>query len=329
MPANLPPDYYAAERRYREAGTIREKIEILREMMAIMPKHKGTEHLQGDLKRRIAKLNSQAQKKQGTARASGLDHIPSEGAGQVALVGPPNVGKSAILSGLTNAHSEIAEYPFSTFKPIQGMMEFEDIQIQLVDMPPISPEYTETWVFNIIRLADLILLVVDLSSESSDDQVLETRRILEDHKIHLQRMGDSRPQGPVAYKSTLMVGTKADLNGTKDRAKFLSKTFENDFPCTFISMKTLSNVDELRKSIFECLCVIRIYTKTPGNKSDFEKPYILPRGTTVKDAAKAIHKDIAETMKYARIWGSDKYDGQRVERDHIMEDGDVIEIHTR
>jgi small GTP-binding protein len=329
MPANLPPDYYAAERRYREAGTAQEKIDILREMLAIMPKHKGTEHLQGDLKRRIAKLNSQAQKKQGTTRSSGLDHIPREGAGQVVLVGSPNAGKSSILSGLTNASSEVADYPFSTSKPVQGMMVYEDIKIQLVDLPPISQEYTESWVFNIIRLADLVLLVIDLSSSSPGQQVIEICDLLKTHKIELQREGQSRPQAAVAHKSTLLVGTKADLKGTKDRAESLIKTSDAKFPSTFISMKNSANIAEFQKLIFESLRVIRIYTKTPGKKSDFEKPYILPKGTTVFNAAKAVHKDFTETMRYARIWGSDKYDGQRVERDHVMEDKDIIEIHTR
>jgi len=329
MPANLPPDYYAAERRYREASSIQEKIDILRGMLAIMPKHKGTEHLQGDLKRRIAKLNSQAQKKQATTRSSGLDHIPREGAGQVVLVGPPNSGKSSILSGLTNAHSEVADYPFSTFKPVQGMMPFEDIQVQLIDLPPVSPEYKESWMYNIIRLADLVLLVIDLLAQTPEGQVLETTGILEEHKVRLQREGERRPQGSVATKSTILVGNKADVVGARKKGEELLLTYGDDFPCLFISIKNQSNVRELRKTIFQGLRVIRVYTKTPGKKSDFTKPYVLSSGTTVMDAARTIHKELAESIKYARLWGSDKYDGQRVERDHVLEDGDIIEIHTR
>ena len=329
MPANLPPDYYAAERRYREASSIQEKTDILREMLAIMPKHKGTEHLQGDLKRRIAKLNSQAQKKQATTRSSGLDHISREGAGQVVLVGPPNSGKSSILSGLTNAHSEVADYPFSTFKPVQGMMPFEDIQVQLIDLPPVSPEYRESWMYNIIRLADLVLLVIDLLAQTPEGQVLETTGILEEHKVRLQREGERRPQGSVATKTTILVGNKADVVGARKKGEELLLTYGDDFPCLFISIKNQSNVRELRKTIFQGLRVIRVYTKTPGKKSNLTKPYILSLGTTVMDAARTIHKELAESIKYARLWGSDKYDGQRVERDHVLEDGDIIEIHTR
>lgn len=329
MPANLTPDYYAAEKRLREASSIQDKIDILREMLAIMPKHKGTEHLQGDLKRRIAKLNSQAQKKGGTARRSGLDHIPREGAGQVALVGSPNSGKSSILSSVTNAQSEVADYPFSTYKPVQGMMPFDDIQIQLVDLPPVSEIYSESWLFNIIRLADLVLLIVDLSVDFPEEQVLETNCILETHKVKLIREGDRRPQGAIAMKSTILVGTKADCRGAKERAERLESIYGDDFSQIYISVKNRSNVETFKKVVFQGIRVIRVYTKIPGKKADIGNPYVLPAGCTVIEAARAIHKDMVDTMKFARIWGSEKYDGQRVERDHVMEDGDVIEIHTR
>lgn len=329
MPANLPPDYYAAERRYRRAGTLEEKVEILREMLAIMPKHKGTEHLQGDLKKKIAKLQSQARKKHATSKSSGLDHIPREGAGQVVLVGHPNSGKSSVLTKLTNAHSEVAEYPFSTFRPVQGMMAFEDIQVQLVDLPPVSSNYTEPWLFNIVRLADLVLLIIDLSVNHPEEQVFETCELLEEHKISLKREGERRPQGPIAVKTALLVGTKADAVGARESAENLEKIYGEQYLYTFVSIKNQTNIDKLRKVIFEGIRVLRVYTKIPGKKSDLSKPYVLPLGTTVIEAAMAIHKELAETMKYARIWGSDKYNGQRVERDHVLEDGDIIEIHTR
>ena len=329
MPANLPPDYFAAEKRYREAGTPQEKVEILREMLAIMPKHKGTDHLQGDLKRKIAKLQSQAQKKHATSRSSGLDHIPREGAGQAVLVGAPNSGKSSILTSLTNAQSDVAEYPFSTFKPVQGMMAYEDVQVQLVDLPPVSSVYTESWLFNIVRLADLDLLVVDLSVDHPEEQVFETCGILEEHKVFLKREGESKPQGSVAVKPTLLVGTKTDMVQAIGKTKALRLTYGKDFPLVLLSIRNETNVDGFKKEIFKGMKVIRVYTKIPGKKADMDKPYVLPVGTTVQEAAMTIHKELAEMMTFARLWGSDKYDGQRIERDHVMEDGDIIEIHTR
>ena len=329
MPANLPPDYYAAERRFREASSIAEKIEILREMLAIMPKHKGTEHLQGDLRRKIAKLQSQAQKKQVKSRFTGLDYVPREGAGQVALVGCPNSGKSSIVAGLTQARVEVTDYPFSTFKPVPGMMDFEDVQVQLVDLPPISRSYTVPWIFNLLRLVDLVLLVVDLSVDRPEEQVFEIYEVLEAYNILLRREGDKRPQGAVAVKPTLLVGTKMDAGGVEERRASLLATYGEDFPHVFVSVEQKMGLDVLRKAVFQGLHVIRIYTKIPGKKADAERPYVLSVGSTVADAASTIHKDLADTMTFARIWGSKKYDGQRVERDHVVQDGDIIEIHTR
>lgn len=328
MPANLPPDYYAAERRYREASAPEEKIAILREMLSIMPKHKGTEHLQGDLKRKIAKLQSQSKKKHATSRSGGIDHIPPEGAGQAVLVGAPNSGKSSILVGLTNAKSEVAEYPFSTFKPVQGMMPFEDVQVQLIDLPPVSAEYSESWLFNIIRLADLVVFTADLSDPELADRIAETRIILEDHHIVLKPEGERRPQGATAVKPTLVVGTKQDVAAgpAGDR---LAELMGDAFPSLTLSMRTGFHVDELRQCLFERLRVIRVYTKIPGKKADMEKPYVLHEGTSVLDAARAIHKELADSMTFARLWGSDAYDGQRVERDHALRDKDVLEVHIR
>ena len=327
MPANLPPDYFAAEKRYREARKPQEKIDRLHEMLALMPKHKGTDHLQGDIKRRIAKLQAQSQKKTATTRSSGFDHIPREGAGQAVLVGPPNSGKSTLLNQLTNARSDVADFPFSTFRPIQGMMQYEDIQIQLVDLPPVSERYAEPWLYNIIRLADLVLLVVDLSSAQTESVLQTCRDSLEQHKILLRERGERTPQGPIAVKSALLVGAKCDIAETERQT--LSLVGDNGQAIPFVNVSAGEELENLKKAILQALRVIRIYTKTPGKQSDLDKPYILDVGSTVLDAARAIHKDLAETMRFARIWGKDKYDGQRIERESILSDGDILEIHTR
>ncbi|MBL7073763.1 TGS domain-containing protein [candidate division KSB1 bacterium] len=330
MPANLPPDYFAAEKRYREARTPKEKIEALREMLAVMPKHKGTEHLQGDLKRRIARHLEEAKKKPKIGKAAAPDYIEKEGAGQLALVGLPNSGKSSILAAVTNAHPQVADYPFSTFRPLAGMMPYQDIQIQLVDLPPISEEYTESWVYNIIRCADLAVLVVDLGASQPEEQVLSLVRMLERVNIRLSKSSGERADGlSVITKKAVVVGNKADAGGAKFRADRLveSRGIREGFAIQFISAKTGANLGEMKEFFFNGLEILRIYTKAPGKKSDLEKPYILPKGSTVLDVAKAIHKDFVERFRFARIWGSEKYDGQMVQRDHRVEDGDVIEIH--
>jgi ribosome-interacting GTPase 1 len=326
MPANLPPDYYAAERRFRTENDIQEKINILRDMLAIMPKHKGTEHLQGDIKCKIAKLSSESQKSKGGSRQSLYDHIPREGAGQAVLVGPPNCGKSTLTDRLTHAHPKVADYPFSTFRPVCGMMPFEDIQIQLVDLPPVS-EMTESWVYNIIRLADLVLWIVDLSDQTTDVQINQIIKQLEEHHIQLVSEGEKRPQGPIACKTALIVGSKADTMSDTRRWEQVLQAIPDSFNAVQLSYQPES-VEAFKKKVFEALKIIRVYTKTPGKSIDYERPYILHGSASVADAASIIHHDLVEQMKYARIWGSEKYEGQRVTRDHTLSDRDVIEIHT-
>lgn len=329
MPANLPPDYYAAEKRYRNASEIREKIEILREMLAIMPKHKGTEHLQGDLKRKIAKLHSLAKKKHVRSRSSGIDHIPKEGAGQAVLVGPPNSGKSSILSAVTNAHAEIADYPFSTYKPVVGMMSYEDIKVQLVDMPPIAPEFNESWYYNIIRLADVVLFIIDVNTIQTEKKLNDSFKQLEEHKIILTDRGEHTPRSSIALKSTLIVCNKDDMEALDDKKKIVTKIYGKQFPYIFISIRKNRNIDAFRGAVFKALNVIRIYTKVPGKKAEMGNPFILPACTNVIEAAKTIHNELAETMKFVCLWDSNKYNGLRVEKNHMLNDGDIIEIHTR
>jgi len=327
MPANLPPNYYTAEKRYREESDPKVKVEILKEMLAIMPKHKGTEHLQGELKKKISKFSSLAQKKSATKHTVSLDSIPREGVGQAALVGLPNTGKSSLINYFTNVHSRTASYPFSTFKPVQGMMEYEDINIQLIDLPPISVEYDEQFIYNIIRLTDLVILLLDLSSSDINTDYKLLIKILNEHNIFLTKDGERRPQGTEAYKSTLIIGTKYDI--ARLSSEDLTSIIGEDIPFISLSLEENYGIEKLSETVFNRLNIIRIYTKAPGQKKDFGKPYVLQKEANVYDAAKAIHKDLAENMKYARIWSSNKYDGQRVDREYILNDGDIIEIHNK
>ncbi|HIE04165.1 MAG TPA: GTP-binding protein, partial [Candidatus Latescibacteria bacterium] len=124
MPANLPPQYFEAEEEFRQAKTPQEKIEAIRKMISVMPKHKGTEKLHAYLRRRLAQLSKEARRKPKVSRSSPIDRIKKEGAGQAALAGPPNTGKSKLLAALTRARPFVAPYPFSTFLPTPGMMPY-------------------------------------------------------------------------------------------------------------------------------------------------------------------------------------------------------------
>ena len=328
MPANLTPEYRNAEERLRTAATDAEKLDALREMLSTIPKHKGTEKLQADIKRRISRLNRELQKTRKSGRGPQLDHVPKEGAGQVVLVGAPNAGKSSFLEAVTNARATVADFPFSTFKPQPAMMPFEDIQIQLVDLPPVSAEYMESWVPAIIRLADLALLLVDLSTPDPAEEALIVMEVLETHKVRLIGQPDeSRDQAPLHLKKTVIMGTKCDVEGSTEGLQSLRDLYGEEFPIFCLSVHTGEGLEAAKRAIFDALGIVRVYTKVTGKKPDLDQPYVLPKGSTVLDVAVAIHREFADKMRYARIWGSEKYDGQQVYRGHCVQDGDIIEVH--
>jgi len=327
MPANLPPDYHAAEESYRQAKTIEEKIACLEEMLRVMPKHKGTDKLRADLRTRIAKLRRQP-KTRGATRAA-VHQVRREGAGQVALAGPPHAGKSSLVAGLTHATPEVAEYPFTTHEPVPGMMPFEDIAIQLVDLPPVSEEHIEPWVFDILRGADLVWVVVEAAN--SLDEMRRVVALLREKRIHVVPAGSSRAgtgaDGGV-IRPGLLVVTGLDLPEGPEDVTILEELIEEPWPIVPVSGRDGSGFDALRRRTFEALDLVRIYTKQPGRPADREKPFTLPRGATVGDLARTIHKEVAEGLKFARLWGAGVHDGQAVQKEHVLSDGDVVEVHS-
>jgi len=328
MPANLPPQYLEAERRYRQAKHHPEKIRVLEEMLALIPKHKGTEKLRVDLNRRLSKLKTELERRPATKRGSGI-FVDREGIGQVVLVGAPNAGKSALVRSLTNARPEVAPYPFSTRKPLPGMLEFENVKIQLVDLPALSPEMVEGWVLGIIRNADLILWMVDLGSDDLLEQVDATEKILMQAKIIPGGATDRREitEPGQVYIRTLMIGNKVDLPEAADRFLILQEHVGRRFSLLSGSAIAGTGLQEIRHRLYDALEVLRVYTKAPGKAAEIAHPVVLPRGSTLLQAADAVHKDFAAKLKYARVWGSGKFEGQRVHREYLVQDGDIIEFH--
>ncbi|RMG54952.1 MAG: TGS domain-containing protein [Acidobacteria bacterium] len=325
MPANLTPEYLEAEEKYRRATTPQEKLAALEEMLATIPKHKGTEKMQADIKRRISKLKKELQrkKKSGAARKP-FYHVEREGAGQVVLAGPPNVGKSQLVARLTSATPEVAEYPFTTRLPVPGMMEFENVKIQLVDLPPLWREFSEPWLFGLIRNAHAVLLVVDASDDDVLTQTETSLSLLEEKNIQLvPPTFDDAGMG----KRALLVANKLDLPRARENVHILEEFFGQRLPVVPVSAATGLHLERLKREIYRALGVIRVYTKAPGKPVDRTAPFVLKRGSTVLDAARAVHHDFAEKLKYARIWGSERFDGQKVSRDHVLEDEDVVEFH--
>ncbi len=329
MPANLTPDYHRAELRLRLARTNDEKIDALEEMLRVMPKHKGTDHLQADLKSRIAKLRKDEGKKTGRA---GFSHtVPREGAGQVVLVGPPNTGKSSLVRALTHATPEVGDYPFTTREATPGMMPFEDVAFQLVDLPPISEQHAEPWVFDIVRHADLVWVV--LNAVDALEGFDEVHRLLDVRNIGLvpAARGQALDDGTVKFrKPALVVLNQSDRAGARDAASVFDDLLERKWPLFAVSAHEPAGgaVDLLRQRTFHVLDIIRVRTKQPGKPADPGAPFTLPSGSTVADLARRIHKDLVGSMKFARVWGTATFDGQAVQQDHVLVEGDVVEIHS-
>jgi len=331
MPANLTPQYKEAEERYRAARTPAEKLVALEEMLSIIPKHKGTEHLQADIKRKIAKLRDGDGKKDAQSKRGLEYNVEKEGAGQVTLVGPPNSGKSSLLSTLSKAHAEIGEYPFTTHKPQPGMMPYEDIRIQIVDLPPISEEFTEAWVVAIARNSDAVLLVLDAADPDVLSQIETTISLLEKFKLRLcgwEKPCEDDGTGLTSRK-TLMVLNKMDMPDAAYNLEIVREFFGESFPVYPVSSETESGLDVLKTDIFKMLDIVRVYTKMPGKPADKESPFVLANGSTLLDLASMIHKDFAQKLKFAKIWSHQKFEGQMVSRDYVLADGDIIELHVQ
>ena len=328
MPANLNHAYYEAEERYRQAVSREEKLVALKEMLRVMPKHKGTDKLQADLKSRIAKLKRQPEKK-GPATGRPSYRVQKEGAGQVALVGPPNSGKSSLVEGLTHAEPEVAAYPLTTREPTPGMMPFEDVAFQLVDLPPVCDEYVEFWVWDNIRGADLVWLV--LSSDDLLEGMETAERLLAEKALGMVPWNGKAPEEPRpgwTYKPTVMVVTGIDRAGSRDDLEVFLELIDGAWPPVAVSNETREGLEELGRVTYRALDIVRVYSKQPGKDADMDQPFTLPRGATVEDLVRKIHKDLLEDFHFARVWGESTHDGQRVPASHVLEEGDVVEVHA-
>jgi ribosome-interacting GTPase 1 len=330
MPANLTPQYREAEERFRNASSREEKLLALREMLAIIPKHKGTEKMQADLKRRLAKLEDEAaHPRKGGVQRHDPGHVPHEGAGQWVLLGAPNAGKSALVRALTHAHPEVAPYPFTTRVPLSGMMHFEDVQVQLVDTPPVADQHQEPYMVNLAHNADGVLVLLDLSGEGVEESLRAVLTILERARVWPAGRPLPAEAGPLLQvRPVVIVGTKRDLDPDGTIADLVREAAGTDLPFFAVSAERGEGLEPLRATLYSLLERIRIYAKEPGKKPDRARPFVLPRGATVHDLALAVHKDVAERLKYARIWGAARFDGQQVDREHALSDGDIVELHA-
>ncbi|MCA9176242.1 MAG: 50S ribosome-binding GTPase [Planctomycetales bacterium] len=327
MPANLTNQYHKAEAAYRRASTPEEELDCLQEMLRELPKHKGTDKLQAELKQKISRVKIELQSPKKGGRA-GL-RIPRQGAGRVIVLGGPNAGKSQLIAATTRATPEVAPYPFTTREPAPAMMPFEDVLIQVIDTPPITADLLDPNLMGLVRGADLVLLMADMGNDDGIEQLQEVLKRFADSKTRLARETflDESDIG-VSYTKTLLVLNKSDAEGYVERCELLTEFCPTDLEQLEISAQTGEGLDTLRERVFQALDVVRVYTKLPTKKDpDYDKPFTVKRGGTLLDVAELIHKDLVKSLRHARVWGSQVHDGTVVKGDYEVQDRDVVEIH--
>ena len=355
MPTNVTPEYKKAKAEYRRARDPKERLQCLKEMLRLLPKHKGTDHLQAEIKTKIKQLTSELVAPKKGGRVGPVQAIRPEGAAQVALIGPPNSGKSSLHAKLTGSHAEVGPYPNTTHAPLPGMVPYEDVLFQLIDLPPISATFIESWMPNALQQAHAVLLVVDLTAPGCVENVVAIRNRLDEKRISLVAdwPGNLQP-GPVVmddvstppatqappnqeadeedpfriHLPTMVVATKSDLESTPEEIDTLEELVGVRYPAVAVSNESGEGLEQIGPLLFKGLDLVRVYTKIPGHPPDTDRPYTVFRGATVHDVARLVHREMAESVKFARVWGSAKFEGQQVGRNHVVADRDVVELHA-
>lgn len=329
MPANLTPQYSKAEEEYRRATSVQEQITCLENMLVLIPKHKGTEKIQADLKTRLKETKEELAAEKKAPKKGKNYKFPRQGAGQITVLGGPNAGKSMVLAALTNAQPEVAPYPFTTREPFPAMMPWEDVSIQLIDTPPITDTHFEVYLPNIVRSTDVVALCFDGSSDDAPEQTVEVISQLKSRKTLLAtETGFLEDDFSTVRVKTLLVVTRGNDPGCADRLDFFHEMYPDRFQEVLVDLENPEDATRLRNALYAALGVFRVYTKAPGKPAVYADPYTLPIGGNVEDLAAKVHQDLAEKLKFAKIWGTSAADGQTVGRDHVLQDKDLVELHA-
>jgi uncharacterized protein len=329
MAVNLTPQYHEAELEYKKAQTAEERLECLKKMYQLVPKHKASEKLQAELKTKLSAVKEEVEQARKHPKKAAVSYkFPRQGAGQVIVIGGPNAGKSRLLTRLTRATPEVAPYPFTTREPNVGMMDWEDVKIQLIDTPPITVDVMEGYLSSLVRAADAAVLMVDLgdddgpfAAETVLDRLKEVKTILVNQKPVEQE------DYSIQFVPTIIAANKIDVPGADDRLALLREMIGDRFAIHVLSAEIGQGLEDLRTAIYKFLNVIRVYTKQPGKPPDLTSPFTCPAGSTLVEMAARVHQDFAQNLKSARIWGTGVVDGLTIKRDHILHDKDVVELH--
>jgi len=298
MPANLPPQFFKLQEELKKEKDIDAKIEILEEMLSICPKHKGTERIISELKRKLSKLKKERIK---TKPKTKHFFVKKEGDAQVVICGPLNSGKSTIFNLLTNAQSKVAPYPFTTISPVFGMMKYQNLKIQIIDTPPISENFFPGWLKSILKSADLIIAVFDASDEKIKENLKIFNELMEKNNIDFEKI--------------FYLANKTDIFELKSNHFF---SFSANHPF---------NLENLKEKIFHCLKILRVYLKEPKKQPDFENPLVVKKGTKLLEILDKIKPGLKEKFKAARLYQKDLKKYQIVGKYYELKDEDILEFY--
>ncbi|MBT8208548.1 MAG: 50S ribosome-binding GTPase, partial [Acidimicrobiia bacterium] len=301
MPTNVTPEFRKVQKQYRKVREPAERLALLKEMLRLIPKHKGTEHLQAEMRTKMKELTDELSgPARGGTRTGPQVAFRPEGAGQVVLVGPPNSGKSALHDRLTGSHAASEAYPFASQFPVPGMFRHGDVAFQLIDVPSLGTEHPVPYVGNTVQHASGCLLVVDLSAPDCVSRTRASIDLLAEKKVDLiadwsggdDLEADASDDFFRLALPTLLVANKADLiEDPMAELEVLEELIDVSYPTIAVSAVTGFGLDELGSWLFDQLQVVRVYTKIPGHHPDTENPFTLHHGDTVIDLAELIHKD--------------------------------------
>ncbi|MGQ9625146.1 MAG: OBG GTPase family GTP-binding protein [Candidatus Bathycorpusculaceae bacterium] len=391
MPTNLPPD---ARKKWAEVEATknpREKLLRMQEFLSLVPKHKGTLKLRGQIKKQMAMMRKETEekKRRKVGKSGPKLFFEKEGAAQIAIIGLTNVGKSSLLMAVTNAKVEVSQSPYTTREPVPGILNYEDIQFQIIEAPALMEGSADgrAWglqTLGLARNADGLILMIDLSHDPVEQfslifGELEKARVLiakprarvEIEKKHfgaglriillgklvdctfrdveellksyritdgvvkisgeatLDEVEDAIFESTI-YKPSVIVANKMDLENAGANLKLLEAYVGGKLPVIAFSCETGFGFEKLGETLFKMLDIIRVYTKEPTEREPSKKPFILRKGATIHDLARSIHSDFGENFSYARVWAKRLvFSPQKVGSTFVLEDGDVVEIHTR
>ncbi len=306
MPANLPPQFHEISQKVKEAEKVEEKISLLEELLAITPKHKGTEKVQAEIKAKIAKLKKKKPKK---SKSEISYFIPKEGAAQIVLVGPANSGKSSLLNVLTEAETKTGAYPFTTQTLKPAMMPYQNILIQLIDTPPLTKD-SPGWMKNILKSSDAIIAVFDLSKEGVIEDIKEIKKIFKDWRLN--------------SKKTIFVANKIDLGKPEKKIEKIESELKDKI--YLLSCEKKINIEKFKRMVFRTLEIIRVYTKSSNKSVDFEHPFIMKKNSKLVELARKIHHDFKSSFKYAKLFTPGSKHPKIIGKDYILQDEDIVEI---